>query len=496
MVGDRQFCVLENNLRFPAAERQIPAVTRAVGLGDKAVEMRRHARFRQRRKRLFRDLTPENGAPDAETALFGAATVVEPTVFHFLAAHRALHPGDRLTVAALLHVKDDFPVFQDQCRREAAIVLGDEAVDDGRMPAVEERLDNIGRNGTAADVQPDAEGTALPLAGIRPRASDDLTAADGTGADDLALRTGIADAGERLVFMGKDLADLLFGEVGAVLHRHDAAEHFLERLPHFGGFVFIHDDPEVGQRLNEILAVRQNQIRVLLQFDIFGAARVVDDAGARRLRPEFEPLENRAVILFVARALFTARHSAFLARGTGALLLERVFQIVVERFDRVVARRGRLLLLRGERGRDDVAHRKVRQEFILLGIIVVFRPPGVEDRRPLEDELFVFPAHEVQLAALHPARVVAEHGDEAAEHGTVHLFFPLVQVGLFGDFISRRQRRVRLDLAVVEDILGITERDGIPQFRDPGEDLTHLALFGGSEVLRVGTRIGQKAALV
>lgn len=223
-----------------------------------------------------------------------------------------------------------------------------------------------------------------------------------------------------------------------------------------------------------------------MQFDIFGAPRVVDDAGARRLGPEFEPLEDGTIVLFVARAFFTAVACALLAAGTRPFFLKGFSDSCsASRWCNDAAAWSPFPV--GRTPSPPCPRPRGSAETYPFGVIVELRPARVEDGSPFQDKLLVLPALQVQFTPLHPAGMVAEYGDETAEDGAVNLFFPCVQILLFRDLVGRGECRVRLDLAVVENILGVPESHGVPQFAIPARiwrTLPFSAVARYSELVR------------
>ena len=76
-----------------------------------------------------------------------------------------------------------------------------------------------------------------------------------------------------------------------------------------------------------------------------------------------------------------------------------------------------LLFRRGKVYINAIAHRKLWQNFILFGIIVVFRPALFKYYGTLEGKLLKLAYLNGYLAFLRQTFLGAENGNETAEHG-------------------------------------------------------------------------------
>ena len=229
----------------------------------------------------------------------------------------------------------------------------------------------------------------FPLgAAVAVPSADDLPAAEGTLSDFVARETVAA-----LAVDAENIGDLPLGDIRRIRYRHLAAVDLLERLSEFGGLVLVHADVHSRQRLNEVFARREYRVDVLFQLDIAALSRVVYDRRAGRLGAQLKPLEHGVVLGCFLRGagvgfgVLVVFGVLLLLSFFRQLLAERILQVIVQRLDRVVLRRGCLFLARRERDIDVVVLRKTREHLVLRRVVVIFRPSGLDNDHALEDEI-------------------------------------------------------------------------------------------------------------
>ena len=212
----------------------------------------------------------------------------------------------------------------------------------------------------------------------------DLFSADRAFCHHIAEKAGLAIFRHGIVLFAKHVGNFDFGEFNRAVHAHLAVKDLFERLTELRGFVFVHGNLHLRERFNEELSLGQNVVNVFFQIDIATLARVVDDPGARRLGAELQPLKDRAIVLAVVFG------SLFPLFGSFLFILKGVFEIVVERFDRVVFGRRRFALNRREVDVDSFAFCQLRQDLVLLIVVIVFRPPRLENDHSFEGKALKF----------------------------------------------------------------------------------------------------------
>ena len=188
-----------------------------------------------------------------------------------------------------------------------------------------------------------------------------------------------------------------------------------KRFAEFGSLIFIHADIHSCQSLDEIFSVGQYGVNIFFQQYILCVAGVFDYTCAGRLRAEFKSLENGAVFFRVVFVFAFLRFRFFFS--------ERVFQIIVQGFYRIVFRRRGLFFNRLEINIHAVAFFEARQYLVLLSVFVKARPTGSNDNGSFERKVFKPADIYLYFGFLGDAFFGAEHGDKTAHNGGIYLFF-------------------------------------------------------------------------
>ena len=268
-----------------------------------------------------------------------------------------------------------------------------------------------------------------------------------------------------------------------------------QRLPQLRGLVFVHADLHLFQGFNQKFSARKDGINILFEINIPTFSRVVDDSCPRCLGTQFQALENGAVIGSVVRA--DAVLPCFRRVLGGAFFfLEGVFEVIIQRFNGVVPRRRGFFFHGLEVDVYDISFFQFRQNFILLREIVVLGPALFQYRHPFEHKGFQCADVDCDFGSGHHAVLFAEHRDKSAEYRGIDLHFPLRKLCLLGNLISRRERGVRFDFAVIKDGFAVLEGYRVADLFTPRKDLTDFVLFRRCEVFGVGSGIGQIALFV
>ena len=110
-----------------------------------------------------------------------------------------------------------------------------------------------------------------------------------------------------------------------------------------------------------------------------------------------------------------------------------------------------------------VTNRKIGQDLILLGIIVVLCPALLKNDSTLKAELLKIANLNFDLGLLRHAFLGTENRNETTEYGGIYLVFLVRKLPLRRDLIGGSKSRVRLDLGVVKNQLRVLEFNRIPE---------------------------------
>ena len=158
--------------------------------------------------------------------------------------------------------------------------------------------------------------------------------------------------------------------------------------------------------------------------------------------------------------------------------------------------RRRLLFLGMKIDSDLISDRKLRQNFISLGIIVVFCPTRLQNHGPLQQKFFFTADVNFDFGFFRYTFFCAKYGNKTPHDRGIHLILLFRQRLLGRNFISRRQRRVRFNFAVVENGFLILKLDRITNRFHIFKNFLYFILFCCCQILGVGTRISHITVLI